>query len=578
MNDIKIFLESVSTVLKLFGRSKKYLVFVIGIFFIVALVDMIGISLIGPYVVVFFDYGKLISDYPFLSNFSQQQLIIISSAILISIFLVRAVALWIIQDYILRISFNRQIDLRRMIITSFLSQDYSSRVNKTTAQYQTALMAYCQNFVQSLMNTFRLLVELTSVVLILTLLMVTNLTFFIISGFFAIVGLILMTRIFSRDFVKWGENKNKGLNELVTSMNDVLTGIKEVKILGIGNIFEKKVLKGAEQVAAAERRLYLHSIIPRYILELLLVAIICTLLGVSFFFELETLETLSTLSIFLVAAMRLLPSMNLSIACINGISLNIDGVRNLKSELDEMLIITSNQDVENKANTYSDFNEIKINNLDFNYSDGKSIFSNINLKINKGDFIGISGSSGSGKTTLVDLIMGLNKPTSGSVLIDNSSIHNDLLSWRKQLAYLPQEIFLIDGSIIENICIGHEINNISYKRAEEICKDVGLDTLIKSLPDGINTKIGEKGLKFSGGQRQRIALARAFFNNRKLIFLDESTSALDHDSSMRVISTISKLCNSGLTAILISHNEELLKNCSRIINVGDGGISESSFD
>ena len=138
MNDIKIFLESVSTVLKLFGRSKNILFLLLHA--IVALVDMIGISLIGPYVVVFFDYGKLISDYPFLSNFSQQQLIIISSAILISIFLVRAVALWIIQDYILRISFNRQIDLRRMIITSFLSQDYSSRVNKTTAQYQTALM------------------------------------------------------------------------------------------------------------------------------------------------------------------------------------------------------------------------------------------------------------------------------------------------------------------------------------------------------------------------------------------------------------------------------------------------------
>ena len=208
------------------------------------------------------------------------------------------------------------------------------------------------------MNTFRLLVELTSVVLILTLLMVTNLTFFIISGFFAIVGLILMTRIFSRDFVKWGENKNKGLNELVTSMNDVLTGIKEVKFLGIGNIFEKKVLKGAEQVAAAERRLYLHSIIPRYILELLLVAIICTLLGVSFF-ELETLETLSTLSIF-QKVMRLLPSMNLSIACINGISLNIDGVRNLKSELDEMLIITSNQDVENKLIHIATLTKLKL--------------------------------------------------------------------------------------------------------------------------------------------------------------------------------------------------------------------------
>lgn len=575
MKEIKIFFESVFTVFTLFGRSKRYLVFVITIFFIVALLDMVGISLIGPYVVVFFDYAKLISDYPVLSNYSQQGLIALSSLMLISIFLVRAGSLWVIQSYILRISFNRQIELRRMIITSFLSQDYASRVSKTTSQYQTALMAYCQNFVQSLINSFRLLVEITSVILILTLLMITNFTFFVISALFAVIGLLAMTRIFSKDFVKWGENKNKGLNELVTSMNDVLTGIKEVKILGIGRVFENKVLEGAKLVASAERRLYLHSIIPRYILELLLVIIVCTLLAVSFFLGTELLETLSTLSIFLVAAMRLLPSLNLIITCINGISLNIDGVRSLKSELDDMNI-QPNLQKEAKSNPFINFSNIQINNLSFNYNDEKKIFNSIFLDINRGDFMGIAGASGSGKTTLIDLIMGLNKPTSGQILVDNVDIHNDLISWRKQLAYLPQEIFLIDGTILENICIGHEINETARTRAEAICEEVGLKTLLQSFSTGIDTKIGEKGLKFSGGQRQRIALARAFYNDKKIIFLDESTSALDHDSSDRVITTISQLCKRGLTALLITHNQNLLKLCTRVIEVDGEKILESN--
>ena len=233
MKGINKFLKNIYTVLQLFGKSKRYLIFVLSTFFLVAILDMIGISLIGPYVVVFFDYEGLTSNYSFLSNISQQNLIIFSSITLISIFLIRACSLWVIQSYILSISFKRQIELRRLLISSLLSQDYASRVNKTTGQYQTALFAYSQNFVQSLINTFRILVELTSVLLILTLLIITNFTFFVISSFFAVIGLFIMTRLFSKDLVKWGERKNVGLASLVTSMNEVLSGIKEVKILGI---------------------------------------------------------------------------------------------------------------------------------------------------------------------------------------------------------------------------------------------------------------------------------------------------------------------------------------------------------
>ena len=569
MKGINKFLKNIYTVLQLFGKSKRYLIFVLCTFFLVAILDMIGISLIGPYVVVFFDYEGLTSNYSFLSNISQQNLIIFSSITLISIFLIRACSLWVIQSYILSISFKRQIELRRLVISSLLSQDYASRVNKTTGQYQTALFAYSQNFVQSLINTFRILVELTSVLLILTLLIITNFTFFVISSFFAVIGLFIMTRLFSKDLVKWGERKNVGLASLVTSMNEVLSGIKEVKILGIGNIFENKVTEAGTIVASAEKRLYLNTIIPRYLLELMLVVIICILLAISFLFNYEILETLSTLSIFLVAAMRLLPSMNLIISCINAISLNIDAVNKLKQEFDDMEINISSS-IENKDYDFSKFNEINVSELSFNYEGKDNIFSNLSFKINRGDFIGISGDSGSGKTTLVDLIMGLNKPNSGSIEVDNIPIKNHLTSWRKQLAYLPQEIFLIDGSIIENICIGHDIDDLSYERAMQICKKVGLSDLIDSLSEGLDTPIGEKGLKFSGGQRQRIALARAFFNNRNIIFLDESTSALDHDSSLRVIQSISELCSNGLTAILITHNKLLLSNCSRVVKVENG--------
>ena len=196
--------------------------------------------------------------------------------------------------------------------------------------------------------------------------------------------------------------------------------------------------------------------------------------------------------------MRLLPSMNLIISCINGISLNIDAVKKLNNEL-QNLDILSGAPLASKApekpldpRKFDGFNKIIIQDVSFHYQDKENIFNSINLTVNKGDFVGITGSSGSGKTTLVDLMMGLNKPTSGNVFVDDISIHGFLSSWRQQLAYLPQEIFLIDGTILENICIGHIIDNAAETYALEMCKKVGLDDLINSLPSGIHTPIGEK--------------------------------------------------------------------------------------
>lgn len=184
------------------------------------------------------------------------------------------------------------------------------------------------------------------------------------------------------------------------------------------------------------------------------------------------------------------------------------------------------------------------------------------------------GESGEGKTTLVDLILAINLPQSGDIVVDNKSIYNNIDAWRASVAYLPQEIFLINGTVAENVALGTTLENINFEKAEQSIERAGLSSLINDLPDGLKTQIGERGLKFSGGQRQRIAIARAFFSDRNIFILDESTSALDQNSADRILDQILQISRTGSTVILISHNEEMLSNCNRKLRISNGKVFE----
>ena len=182
------------------------------------------------------------------------------------------------------------------------------------------------------------------------------------------------------------------------------------------------------------------------------------------------------------------------------------------------------------------------------------------------------GQSGEGKTTLIDLILGIRKPIDGDILVNGYSIHSALESWRSKIAYLPQEIFIINGTVAENVALGIRKEEIDDLQVHNALNQAGLKTLIESLPDGIHTEAGDKGLKFSGGQRQRIALARAFFSERKIFLFDESTSALDQASSDQILDQIVNLASSGATVILISHNEKMLQKCNRRVRISNGEL------
>jgi ATP-binding cassette, subfamily B, bacterial PglK len=569
-----------SKMLWLFGQSRSNLYFLVLCFVITGLIDLIGIGLIGPYIALFLDFEKTKNFIPLLEDFSYQQVAVVSSLILIGVFILRILVAVFVNRYVLNVAFNKQIQLRAKLIQAIHEQSYADRLQKTTGHYTQAIISFCTEYTNSTISALRACAEVISVTFLTTLLIITDWKLFLLT--ISLAGTILFFAIsfYSKTFSTYGAIKNEGRRKFTDAVADSVTGLKEIKILKISDFFKEKVVVGATALASAEKKLYMFTIIPRYFIECLLVIIISSILIFSVMIGEDILSTISVLTVFLVAAVRLLPALNAIFQNFNIINLEMDSVQKLYEELKryenfsfEEPTNSSKDKCELVRHNFSNFNSLKLSGLHFSYGD-KKVINNLFLNINKGDFIGLLGKSGEGKTTLVDLILGIHEPDEGGIYADSTSIFEDMNSWRDNLAYLPQETFLINTTIAENIAIGEIISAEVEVKVKSAIEKAGLSEVIDGLEEGIYTKTGERGLLLSGGQRQRISLARAFYKNKKIFIFDESTSALDEESAQRILDHINLMSLSGATIILISHNESNLSQCNRKLKLLNGSLQE----
>ena len=216
---------------------------------------------------------------------------------------------------------------------------------------------------------------------------------------------------------------------------------------------------------------------------------------------------------------------------------------------------------------------IQLKNIDFDYGNSKSIIKSVNIEIFKGSTIGIKGSSGSGKSTLIDILTGLLDPKKGQVLVDGEDISKNLISWKEQIGYVPQEIFLLDDTIKNNIAFGVEEKFINDDLIKESLNKAGLKEFINELPHGVQTTTGERGARLSGGQSQRIAIARALYNKPSILILDEATNSLDIPNENKILDTI-KTNLADITVIIVSHRTNTFKICDKVYTIDNGTLKE----
>jgi len=284
------------------------------------------------------------------------------------------------------------------------------------------------------------------------------------------------------------------------------------------------------------------------------------------------------LGTFALGMQKLLPAFQ-------GVYAQINQIRFFSSDLEKTmkyLEIKVENDLNPKTTPMKFKKSIRLDSIYFSYDLEKYVIENFNLEIFKGEKIGIIGKTGSGKTTISDLIMGLLKPTKGLIYVDDKNIYdqnypNRIKNWRSSISHVPQDIFLSDTTIAENIALGIDKNLISFKKLKECAKKAQIHEFIESTKDGYFTKVGERGVRLSGGQSQRIAIARALYRNSEILVFDEATSALDKNTELELMSAINSLSNE-LTIISIAHNHSTLKDYDRIIKVEKGKIFETGKD
>ena len=299
------------------------------------------------------------------------------------------------------------------------------------------------------------------------------------------------------------------------------------------------------------------SHIPRLLLDALGFALLSLLVAFLVWrYDADISTFMPILSLYILALYRLLPSVHRIIVRYNKIMFYSQSVELIYNELAYDREVLGKESLAFK-------NSIIFKNVDFSYDNGDKILDTINLSIKKGESIGIIGESGSGKSTFIDILIGLNLPTNGTILIDNQKLtRQNLISWRKQVGYIPQTIYLFDGTVGENIVFGREYNQ---ERLIDILQKVNLWELFNGK-DGLDTQVGEMGKLLSGGQQQRIAIARALYSSPDILVLDEATSALDLKIEQSIMKEIYALCKDK-TLIIISHNENILKECNTILKV-----------
>jgi ABC-type multidrug transport system fused ATPase/permease subunit len=461
-----------------------------------------------------------------------------------------------------------------IFLLGFLRLPYEWHLNQNSADLVTTIN--WRQFFGLFINTLLLALSDAFVVLaMLAILMIVepavSILVIIIIGMVAFLILRNVRGILDR-IAKRCEILGKSINRYVTR---ALHGVKDVKVYGKEDFFVSDYNDEAYRLAHLEALKQLITRAPTWFLEItgfgLLTLAICLMLLMS---NASNAKITGTLALFVVTAWRVLPAMNRILGGLTQLRTLLPYVYNGFKYLYE---IDEHQDEKIKPkqpDTQLYFNRaLRIDRVSFRYQNDKSmILKDISFSVQKGQTVGIIGHSGAGKSTLVDVIIGLLPPTYGNIVIDNSFLTTaNRQYWTRNIGYVSQTPYIYDGTLAENIAFGVNSERIDRKRVLECCKLASMDDFLKNLPDGIDTRIGERGVKLSGGQRQRVAISRALYNRPGVLIFDEATSSLDTETEKAIQKTIYSL-KGEQTLIIVAHRLSTIEDCDILIWIEEGKI------
>lgn len=559
-------------------KNKVKLLFLFILILGSAFLELVGVSAIMPLVNIIVDSTSIYNNqvyyaiYSYFGMNNEKQFVMLMTISLIFVYIIKNIYIVIMYYFQFGFTYNYQRSLAVRLTNCYMKQPYVFHLSKNVAELQRNVIDDVTMFFQAVLGIIQFITEiLVSLLLVAYLLYIDKsitLAIMIFLLFFAIAYL----KLFKNKSVKWGE-ENRYTNVIRNKwIRQSFEGIKEIKIVNREQFFIDKVDKYYKAFANATKKQQLISNIPRPLFEAACVTAFLSANTIKIAKGVNLNYFLPVISAFAIAAFRLLPSFGRLTTAVNTIAFNYPAVNALYNDLYEADKFNY-KDEHIESDVELSFNhEISVNNLTFKYpSSEKTILDNVSLCIPKNKSVAIIGASGSGKTTLVDVILGILQPISGSVMTDGIDIYSNINKWHEYIGYIPQMIYLMDDTIRNNVLFGFTDDIDNEEKVWKALEEAQLKSFVEELEDGLDTVIGERGVRLSGGQRQRIGIARALYNDPKILVLDEATSALDNETENAVMEAIDGL-HGRKTMIVIAHRLSTIKNCDIVYRVEDGKV------
>ena len=557
-------------------KQKVNLVILILIIIIGSGFELLGLVAIMPLVEIITNPELIKSkkEYLFFYNFfnieNEKQFIVLFLILLILIYLVKNAYLLFMYDCKNKFTYNNSRIVSMKLMRSYMGQKYEFFLTKNVSELQRNVTNDTNMLFAAVSASVELLAEITTILFMFVYLVILDKTISL--------GILFILLLFSFVFLRSVKNKSsrygKLLRNATVDMNKWLRqsfeGIKEIKIANSEDYYIERTEDAYRTLSKALCRQEFIKVSPRPIFEAVCVSSLLVIVGGKIVSGVNLSYFIPVISVMAVAAFRLLPAFGRVTAHINNIIFNASAVENVFSDLKEVEKLNdAYARIENESKIVFT-SEINVKNIVFSYLEtNRPVINNLSLDIKKNTAVAFIGSTGSGKTTLADIILGLLEPQEGQILVDGMAINSNPLSWHNLVGYIPQNIYLIDDTIRNNVVFGIPESEETEENIWKALESAQLSEFVRELDHGLDTVVGERGVRLSGGQRQRIGIARALFLNPEILILDEATSALDNETESAVMTAIEQL-KGNRTLIIIAHRLSTIKNCDVIYEIKDG--------
>lgn len=564
------------------AKQKRQMVGIVFMMLIGGVLESLGIALIVPIMKVVVSPEKvqeskyLSAIYNGLNLTSTTQLAAIIMVALILVFVVKNIFLYFLNVVQLRFVYTNQFATSRRMMINFMQRPYEYYLNADTSVIQRNITSDVNNMYGLILSSLQLISEVIVFTCLVAFLVSTDAEMTLSIALLLVVVLLVIKYFIKPVMVKAGQENQDYYSGLYKWIDESVTGIKEIKIANKENYFINGYADCGAGYVNAVQKYNLYNSTPRLLIETIAIAGMIGYMLVVMARGTNLTDLVPQLTVLAAAASRLLPSANrinnylTSIAYFEPFLMNVSD--NLQSEIHDGNISYNSDDYRKKSQIEKlpVTKSILIKDITYKYpGTDKLILDKADMEVPVGKSVGIVGTSGAGKTTIVDVMLGLLKPESGKILADGVDVMEHYPEWLKNIGYIPQTIFMIDSTIRKNVAFGYPDEEIDDARVWNALKEASLDEFVRSLPEGLDTKIGERGIRLSGGQKQRIGIARALFEDPEVLVLDEATSALDNETEAAIMESINNL-HGKKTLVIIAHRLQTIEKCDMVYSIKDG--------